>query len=1058
MKVSSFSVILIFAALMVVGVALVPGLDVGVEPTPRQGHVLTVTYDWDGQPAKVVEQSLTSVVEGLISPLRDVENVSSTSYFGHSEINVTLKEKADVAATRFQVSSILRQVWPRLPQGVSYPALSGGESVAGGTSDHEEKLLLTWMVNADMPPENIKSILDKGVVPQLRTVDGVARIEVAGVTDRYFEVSYNPDALSACGLTASDIADGLRNWLGRNDDVGTVTAGQGNVLALRLGTPVLPGDLAEVPIGHVGSKTVWLGNLAQVRERSEDPQSYYRVNGLQTVYLNVYMPATGKAITTSDKVQRAMQTLLGSMPHGVYFNKSFDAAETQRAETTKLISRTLLSLAILLLLVWLTSLDWRYTAIIAVALLANLLLAVIAFRIAGVQLHVYSLAGITVSLGLLIDATIVMADHYVHYRDRKAFMSLLAAMSTTIGAMVAVFFLPKELRDNLWDFALVVIINLALSLLVALLLVPALIEQTGYVRKVRHDNMHAVKFKVWWNRFYRRYLWLTSRYHWVYYTVLVLAFGLPLFALPPEIHTRENHLYEDSDEGDAWYARLYNATIGSDFYQTKLSEPLSKYLGGTMRLFAEALNDNQEHPAPTDKQLHIVGQMPVGGTAVQLNEKVLRVEDFLKQYMKSGIREFTTRIDGGGAEIVVSFKKDKARGNFPYQLENGVISKLITIGGADWATWGVSDRGFSNSLDLQHRDNRIRLAGYNYDQLYRLAEQTLDYLQGNVRVRDLTIETPGHENQEDEFYMRYRLDRSALYDVYPQGVHNQLADILQDNNVGVLSRKGRPDENIVLRPVTVDSFDLWHLSNQQLTVDSAGIFTRDLMSMQRREAKNVIPRDGQQYVLDIAFNILGTYTYASQFMEGAMKHISQHLPVGYTCEDPQQGGTDDSGTQWWLIVLIALIVYWICAIHFESLMRPIIIISVVPVAMIGVFLTFWLTGIPFGSGGFASLVMLMGITVNSGIYIFSQYDLITRHAKVHTSAMNCYMHAYNHKITPVTLTVLSTIGGLIPFFFDGTDEPFWFSFATGVTSGLLFSLLALILVMPLFVRFKKRNQ
>lgn len=72
--------------------------------------------------------------------------------------------------------------------------------------------------------------------------------------------------------------------------------------------------------------------------------------------------------------------------------------------------------------------------------------------------------------------------------------------------------------------------------------------------------------------------------------------------------------------------------------------------------------------------------------------------------------------------------------------------------------------------------------------------------------------------------------------------------------------------------------------------------------------------------------------------------------------------------------------------------------------------------------------------------------------------MNCYMHAYNHKITPVTLTVLSTIGGLIPFFFDGTDRPFWFSFATGVTSGLLFSLLALILVMPLFVRFKKRNQ
>ena len=114
----------------------------------------------------------------------------------------------------------------------------------------------------------------------------------------------------------------------------------------------------------------------------------------------------------------------------------------------------------------------RYLSIIAIALAANLLIAIIAYWLFKVQLHIYSLAGVTVSLGLIIDSTIVMADHYSYYHDRKAFQAILAALLTTIGSLIIIFFLPDELRDNLYDFGWIIIINLTLSLLVAYFFVP----------------------------------------------------------------------------------------------------------------------------------------------------------------------------------------------------------------------------------------------------------------------------------------------------------------------------------------------------------------------------------------------------------------------------------------------------------------------------------------------------------------------------------------------------------------------------------------------------------
>ena len=1003
MKPSSFTVILTFVILMVIGAAVAPLIDVGTDPTPRQGKTLTIHYKWPNVSAKVIEQNLTSPVEGMMAALKGVESVSSTSWFGSNEIVVKLKEKTDVSSVRFEISSLLRQSYSRLPKGVSYPTLSGGEVADDNTSSRDQKLLLTYQVNADMQPDLIKDYVEQHVKRQLEGVEGVSRVEITGTTDTYLDVSYDPVQLAACGITAKDMADGIKNYIGQDEIIGTVTQrsdrGGRERITLHLTTTGFGKSLEQMPLKNVAGKMVYLNDLATLRTREKDPESYYRVNGLNTVYANVYIAADGKVVKMSDRVQEQMENIRQNIRQKIYFQLSYDSAKQQREEMSKLVGRTLMSLAILLVFVWLTNRDLKYLFIIAATLAANLLIAVIAFWVFRIKLHIYSLAGITVSLGLIIDATIVMADHYGYYHDRKAFLSILAAMLTTIGSMVIIFFLPKEMQQDLYDFAWIIIINLAVSLLVALFFVPAVIDRLHY--NSRHSRLHHSRWIVRWNRGYLHYIRFTSRHKWVYYLLLALAFGYHVHLFAGYLHDNE---YRQRDEDE-------------------------------------------------EKVLHILAKMPVGGTAVQLNSKMIALEELLKSY--KDIKDFTTRIDGRSGEIEVHFRKEAAKTNFPYRLENDVTGKVITIGGADWATYGVSERGFSNALNLQHRSQRITLSGYNYEQLYRLAEDMCDYMAKNRRVQDLTIETPHYENQEDELYMRYDKARMNLYSADAADIHSRLDEMWMPSYVGYY-RDRLVASDVYLTPRTSATFDLWHLQNEQLLLDSGSVFVPEMMTVKRREAKNVIPKENQEYVLNVAFNVLASYNYTAKYIEDVIKHFNRVLPVGYRCKDTYYAQPVNESSNYWLLSLVVVIVFFICAIQFESVRLSVVIVSVVPVALMGAFLTFCLTGVDFGSGGFASLVLLTGIVVNSGIYILSQYRHVRKTAARRGSMRN-YLCAYNHKIIPIFLTVASTIMGLVPFFLDGTEEPFWFSFATGVTGGLLFSIPALIFVMPIFINFKKEN-
>ncbi|GHV69361.1 hypothetical protein FACS1894199_17930 [Bacteroidia bacterium] len=154
-----------------------------------------------------------------------------------------------------------------------------------------------------------------------------------------------------------------------------------------------------------------------------------------------------------------------------------------------------------------------------------------------------------------------------------------------------------------------------------------------------------------------------------------------------------------------------------------------------------------------------------------------------------------------------------------------------------------------------------------------------------------------------------------------------------------------------------------------------------------------------------------------------------------------------------LLGLIIVIIFFTTAILFNSLKQPLAVIFVIPISYIGVFLTFYWFRLNFDQGGFASLVLLCGITVNASIYILNEYNKI-RQQKPLLSPNRAYLKAWNAKITPIFLTVISTILGFIPFMLGDEKEAFWFPLAAGTIGGLVSSLIALFCFLPLFMGIK----
>ncbi|MGD9978840.1 MAG: efflux RND transporter permease subunit, partial [Bacteroidales bacterium] len=180
------------------GIAVVPLLTIRLYPS-ESGKQIYISYQYYDATAEAVEMEATAPLEGVLTTVDGVQNVSSVSGDGWGQITLTIERDVDIQKVRFKILASIREVFPRLPQGVSYPTLSA-------YSANQEKMvqLLVYTVSANMDPPSIKSIASETLLPKLSMIDGVSKVDIYGANTNDWYIEYNSSLLEQLGLSPNN--------------------------------------------------------------------------------------------------------------------------------------------------------------------------------------------------------------------------------------------------------------------------------------------------------------------------------------------------------------------------------------------------------------------------------------------------------------------------------------------------------------------------------------------------------------------------------------------------------------------------------------------------------------------------------------------------------------------------------------------------------------------------------------------------------------------------------------------------------------------------------------
>ena len=1062
-KASAFTLIVAFISVALVGLALVPLLPVKLNPS-RTLPGFSVWFGMGGTSARVVEMTATSKLEAMLARVKGIQSISSTSGNGWGSINVSLDKHADAAVARFEASTIIRQTWPELPAGVSYPYIR-----MASPEQKSQGPFIAFTINAPATPSLIQKYAEEHIKTRLAQLPGIYKINVSGATPMEWRLEYDYEQLRALGVSTDEISQAVglhyqKEFLGTYDVEQAASGKEWIRLVLMPEHDNREFDAGQIQVKVKDGRIIRLDELVKVVRMEEQPQSYYRINGLNSIYLSVVAEEAANQLELSKKVQACMDDIRLSLPAGYEIHTSYDTTEFIHDELNKIYLRTGVTVAILLLFVLLITFSPKYLFLIVTSLTVNMAIAVIFYYVFGLEMQLYSLAGITVSLNLVIDNTIVMSDHYLRCKNRKAFMSVLAATLTTMGALVIIFFLDERIRLNLQDFAAVVMINLGVSLLVALFFVPSLIDKIGLKRR-RKSSLTGVKRKwkmgntrffgwlrskmrrgpVYFSHFYRWLIQRLCRWRVAVCLLLLLAFGLPVFLLPEKM------------DGDGKWAEIYNKTLGTPTYKEKVKPIVDKALGGSLRLFVQKVYEGSYFTRNEEVVLYANANLPNGSTLEQMNTLIKRMETYLSEFKE--IKQFQTSVESARrASISIRFTKENQKSGFPYTLKANMISKALQLGGGDWSIYGLQDQGFSNSVRENAGSFRVKMYGYNYDELYSWATKLKEVLLSHRRIREVTVGSNFSWWKDDyqEFY--FELDKQRMIGA---GIAGELFAAIRpiygrNQEIGsVVTEDGT--EKIKLSSRQSDQRDIWAMQYYPFRVGDKEYKLAELAKVEKGQMPQEVAKENQQYRLCLQYEYIGASEQGNKLLKKDLEEFNELLPMGYKAEAESNNWSWGGGAnkQYRLLLIVIAIIFFITSILFNSLKQPLAIIFVIPISYIGVFLTFYWFKLNFDQGGFASFILLCGITVNASIYILNEYNAIRKRFPC-LSPLRAYVKAWNTKVIPIFLTVVSTILGFIPFMVGAEKEGFWFPLAAGTIGGLVMSVIGVFIFLPVLTLNKKK--
>ncbi|ARP69858.1 AcrB/AcrD/AcrF family protein [Streptomyces pluripotens] len=977
---------------LVFGLIAIPQIKQQLLPTIDLPMV-SVIAPYQGASPDVVEKQVVEPIENNLQAVAGVTGVTSTASEGHAVIMASFDYGNDTKQLVSDVQQAVNRARNRLPDGVDPQVISG-------STDDMPTVVLAATSGKDQ--QALADRLDKTVVPALKDIDGVGRVQVTGVRDLQVTVTPDEVKLADAGLTSAALGQALRAGgatvpAGSFDEDGanrTVQVGGGFTSLKQIRDLVVTGQGAGKPVR--------LGDVAAVQEQPAPADSLTRTDGRPSLAVNVTMDHDGSAVSISDAVRDKLPDLRQDLGSGAKLTVVSDQGPAVSKSIKGLTTEGALGLlfAVLVILVFLASI--RSTLVTAVSIPLSVVLALIVLWTRGLSLNMLTLGALTIAIGRVVDDSIVVLEnikrHLGYGEERKE--AILAAVREVAGAVtsstfttVAVF-LPIGLVGGMvgalfGSFSITVTAALLASLLVSLTVVPVL--SYWFLRAPKGTPEDAEEAR---RRAEQREA--GSRLQRAYVPVLRFA-------------TRR---------------RLTSVLIAVAVLVLTF---------GMSGLLKTNFFDQGEQQVLTVKQ-----ELKPGTSLAATDVQARRVENLLAS--TKGVKDYQVTVGssgfraafGGGtdtnqASYQVMLKDSASYDEVQRRLEDG-LRKLKGIG----TTTVSAGDGFGN------QDLSVVVKASDPQVLSRAAAQVRSTVAGLDHVTDVTSNlaqsVPRISVKADAKAAAAGFDDQKLGAAVAQAVRGTAVAkaTLDDTERDIVVRSAKPATTLAqLRNVRLGPVKLGDIATVKL-VDGPVSLTRI---------------DGQR-AATITAKPTGDNTGAvSSELQSKIKALK--LPVGATAEiGGVTSNQDDAFKNLGLAMLAAIaIVFMLLVATFRSLVQPLILLVSIPFAATGALGLLVVTGTPLGVPAMIGMLMLIGIVVTNAIVLI---DLINQYRKQGCGVVEAVVEGGRHRLRPILMTALATIFALLPMALGVTGEGGFIAqpLAVVVIGGLITSTLLTLLLVP----------
>ena len=959
-----------------------------------------------------IEARITAPIEVELLGLPNQTMLRSVAKYGLTDITIDFADGTDIYWARSQVAERINAIRGDLPTDAT-----GG--IAPMTTPLGEMLMFT-VEGGGLSLTEQRSLLDWVIRPQLRAIEGVADVNALGGKAKSFEVVPNLNAMQSRGITLDTLQNALaRN--NRNDGAGRLSQGEEAIIVRSEGRINSINDILNTVVKAENGVMVKVQDIASVNISFMTRNGVVSQNGQGEVVEGLVLGLRG---ANAQKLVQAVSVKLAeiepTLPKGVKLNTFYNRGHLVDRAISGVSEAMLEAIVLVMVLLMLFLGNIRAAVTVALVLPLSALITFMLMRYFGMSANLMSLGGLTIAIGMLVDAAVVVVENieskltgqHGQTSKRELILHAVKEVSTPVIsgiAIIIIVFLPLLTLQGLEGkffapVALTIVFALAASLVLSLTVIPVFAamllstkphQEPWLVSRATQVYMPALKWALVHNK-------------------LVIGIAVVLLLLTAGVYTQIGKTFMPTmDEGDI--------------------------ILGTEKL-----------PSITLDQTVIVD------TAVQ--QAILKnVPEVAQVVSRAGSDELG--LDPMGLNQTDNFVILKPRDQWRTQNKDDIVVSLRKI----MKNFAGIDYSFTQPIDMRvnemilgvRGDLAIKVYGADLKLLESKAEQIKTILEGITGATD--VYTPQNSGVQ---YLSVNIDREKAgrmgFDI--AHIQDALRMQVQGLQLGIVQEADRRTplvikgaENLRLSPADFSNIRI--TSNDGVSVPLA-----TLAKLERVEGPVKIDRERASRMVVITSNVKGRDLVS--FVEEAKQKITAqikletgyHIQFGGQFENQQRAAKRLS-----IVIPIALMLIFILLFStFHSIRQTLLILANIPFAMIGGVFALWISGEYLSVPASVGFIALLGIAVLNGVVMMSYFNQLQAAGMALAQAV---LEGAKRRLRPVLMTASIAAFGLVPLLFaTGPGSEIQKPLAIVVIGGLITStLLTLILLPMLYQRFGVNN-